>query len=288
MSQSYAMSVVFRIEPFVYKTVLLRGAGHAFQFLDALISYRSPEFARSHVKALCIRPSIPLSLTLQLLTMCSGLESLALWILPQTDTANLINVITSLPLTFLSVNLRSILPPGHSKPVLQNHPAFVNLTHLDVVNHWVLWTTSLGIEHLPLLTHVAFRFWSRGSVHAALSTILRQSPKLQVLVLLADSMVIPGARQYLEKQDIQDIRVVVLKHAKDADEWKLMERDSVGMWQRAECIVRWRRLNRGWWMIDRSVDGSELNYFVTAGPFDFPLECSSGSAEAPSQSTLRR
>ncbi|KAH0834224.1 hypothetical protein J3R83DRAFT_11538 [Lanmaoa asiatica] len=243
------------IEPFVYKTVLLRGAGHAVRFLGALTNYRSPEFAKSHVKALCIRPSIPLSLTIQLLTACSGLESLALWILPQTDTADLIDLISSLPLTFLSLNIRSILPPSHPKSVLRNHPAFVNITHLDIVNHWVLWTSSLGIEHLPFLTHMAFRFWSRGSVNTALSTILQQSPKLRVLVLLADYVVIPEAREYLEKQGIRDIRVVVLKHTRDADEWELMERDSVSMWQRAECIVRWRRFNR-------------------AGPFDFPPDFS--------------
>ena len=56
----------------------------------------------------------------------------------------------------------------------------------------MLWTSTHGVEHLPLLTHVAFRFWSRGSVNAALSTILRESPKLRVFILLADSKVIPG------------------------------------------------------------------------------------------------
>lgn len=238
-----------RIEPFVYGTVVLRGPGHAVEFLGALVNYRPPEFAQSHVKALCIRPSIPFSIVIRLLNTCSGLESLALWTPPHTDTADLINLLSSLPLTFLSINLVSIQLPSFPKPILQNHPAFVNLTHLDIVNNWVLWTSSLGIELLPRLTHVSFRFWSRGSVNGALSTILEQSPKLQVLVLLANSVVIPGAREYLDKQGVHDIRVVVLQHSRDADEWELMERESMTTWERAEYIVRWRRRNRGECMI---------------------------------------
>ncbi|KAF8555467.1 hypothetical protein OG21DRAFT_892931 [Imleria badia] len=239
------------VEPFVYKTVLLRGEKHAVQFLGALVNDRPPEFAQSHVKALCIRPSIPPRLTIQLLTTCSGLESLALWIPPQTDTADLVNLLSSLPLTFLSLNLASIKPSTYWQPALRNHPVFVNLTHLDIVDHWMLWTSTHGIEYLPLLTHVSFRFWSRGSVSAALLTILRESSNLEVLVLLANSVVIPGTREYLEKQGVRDIRVVVLKHDRDADEWESMQRDAMTMWQRAEYIVGWRRRNR-------------------AGPFDFP------------------
>jgi hypothetical protein len=240
-----SMSTIFRIEPFVYKTVLLRGPEHAAQFLGALTNHRPPAFAQSHVKALCIRPTIPLGLTIQLLTTCSGLESLALWIHPQSDTAVLVNLLSSLPLTFLSLVLASIQPTSYRNSVLRNHHIFINITHLDIVDHWMLWTSTHGIEHLPLLTHVAFRFWSRGSVNAALSTILRESPKLRVLILLANSTVIPGTREYLEKQGIRDIRVVVLQHARDADEWESMKRDSVTMWQRADMIVRWRQCNRG-------------------------------------------
>ena len=280
-----SISTVFRIEPFVYKTVLLRGPEHAAQFLGALINDRPPEFAQSYVKALCIRPSIPLGLTIQLLTTCSGLESLALWIPPQSDTADLINLLSSLPLTSLSLVLASIQPTSYRNPVLQNHPVFVNITHLDIVDHWMLWTSTHGIENLPLLTHVAFRFWSRGSVSAALSTILRESPKLRVLILLADSKVLPGTRVYLYEQGIRDIRVVVLQHARDADEWESMERDSVTMWQRADMIVRWRRCNRGLCMVCGRV---KTERFVTAGPFDFPPGFSFGSVEAPSEHTPYR
>ena len=272
-----SIPAVFRIEPFVYKTVVLRGPGHAVQFLGALTNDRPPEFAQSHVKALCICPSIPLGLTIQLLTTCSGLESLALWIRirPQSDTPDLINLLSPLPLASLSLILHSIQPTSYwNPPVLQNHAVFINLTHLDIVDHLVLWTSTLGIEHMPLLTHVAFRFWSRGSVNAALSVILRESPKLQVLVLLTNSVVIHGAREYLEKQGVRDVRVVVLQHARDADEWELMERDSVTMWQRADIIVRWRRRNRGWCSVCGRVGAQR---FATAGPFDFPPGFSFGS-----------
>ncbi|KAG6377944.1 hypothetical protein JVT61DRAFT_14737 [Boletus reticuloceps] len=255
------------IEPFVYNIVFLRVPKHAFDFLGALMNHRSPGFVQSHVKALCIFPSIPLRVTIQLLATCSGLESLALWILPQSDNADLINVLSSLPLTFLSLNLASILPPSYWKLGLQNHPVFINLTHLDIVNNWVLWTSSLGIQHLPFLTHVAFRFWSRGSVNGALSKILQESHKLEALVLLANSVAIPGAREYLEKQNVRDIRVVVLQHARDTDEWELMRKGAISMWQRADVIVRWRRRYR-------------------AGPFDFPPGFSFGCAEDVSRYTL--
>lgn len=240
------LAAVFRIEPFAYKTVILRGPGHAARFLGALANNRPPEFAQLYVKALCIPPSIPLRPILQLLAVCSGLESLALWIPVQADTADLINLISSLPLTFLSLNIRCILPLNSPNLDIQNHPALVNITHLDIVNQWVLWKSSLGIEHLPLLTHLALRSWSRGSIDTALLTILRESPKLRVLILLADSLVIHRARKYLEEQGVRDIRMVVLRHARDVDEWELMKRDSLTMWQRADIIVEWRRRNRGW------------------------------------------
>ncbi|KIK92011.1 hypothetical protein PAXRUDRAFT_830371 [Paxillus rubicundulus Ve08.2h10] len=224
------------LETFVYKTVVLRCPGHAFQFLYTLAK-RPPQFAHSHIKALCIRPQIPLSVTTQLLTLCSGLETLALWTHSQPENpTDITNLLSSTPLTSLSINLHTITtnPTYYPPPALQHHPVFVNLTHLDIVNPWVVWTTSLGIEHLPRLTHLAFRFWSRGSVNAALSRILRESPRLDC-------------------EDIRDIRVVVIQHTRDADEWKTIERDAEGMWQRAERVVRWRRLTK-------------------AGPFDFPSD----------------
>ena len=99
-------------------------------------------FAQLHVKALCIRPSILLRLTIQLLTACPGLESLAPWIPPQSSTADLVNLLSPLPLTFLSLNITSMVLPSYPKPGLQDHPAFINLTHLDSINNWVLWTQS--------------------------------------------------------------------------------------------------------------------------------------------------
>ena len=73
-----SISAAFRIEPFACKTALLREPEHVAQFLDALINDRPPDFAQSHVKVLCSHPSIPLRLTIQLLTTCSELESLTL------------------------------------------------------------------------------------------------------------------------------------------------------------------------------------------------------------------
>ncbi|KAF9234560.1 hypothetical protein BU15DRAFT_52498 [Melanogaster broomeanus] len=257
------------MEAFMYKTVVLRGAGHAFLFLYALAN-RSPEFAKTRVKALCIRPQIPYSLIIQLLTLCSGLESLALWISSTRHAASdseLTNLLSTLPLKFLSLDIMAVISPSHPKPDLQNHPAFIHLTHLDIVNHWVLWTSSLGIEHLPRLTHVAFRFWCRGNVNTALSLILKESPRLRVLILLADSVVLPGARRYLEKEGIRDERVVVMEHTRDADEWEAMERDSEGIWQRAESVVRWRMLTRGRCQLGRGVISS---FIAAAGPFDIP------------------
>ncbi|KIJ10216.1 hypothetical protein PAXINDRAFT_172215, partial [Paxillus involutus ATCC 200175] len=116
------------IEVFVYKTVVLRGSGHAFQFLYTL-SNRAPSFAHTHVKALCIRPQIPLDLTTQLLSLCSGLETLALWTHSQPENlAEITNILSSLPLTSLSINLHAITPTRkltcYPRPALQDHPAF--------------------------------------------------------------------------------------------------------------------------------------------------------------------
>ena len=81
---------------------------------------------------------------------------------PQIHTADLVGLLSALP---LSLNLTSIKPFAYWQPPLKNYPVFVNLTHLDIMDHQcMLWTSIHGIECLPFLTHVSFRFWSRGSV----------------------------------------------------------------------------------------------------------------------------
>lgn len=243
---SYAVqersNVYLRIERFVYKTVVLRNPKQAYLFLEAL-SRRPPEFPSLHVKSLCLQPLLPHGVCNKLLRICTGLESLALWVPSHSGTtAELITLLSSLPLTFLSINLTAVLSPKHPKPLLQNHPVFARITHLDVVNNWALWISSLGAESLPCLTHIAFRFWARGSID---TRILKESAKLKVMILFSDAMVIPSARRHLEKEGICDVRVVVMEHTRDADEWEIMKRDGETLWQRAERIVNWRKRTNG-------------------------------------------
>ena len=47
-------------------------------------------------------------------------------------------------LTFLSLVLTvtPIRPTSYRKLVLHNYPVFANLTHLDIVDHWMLWIST--------------------------------------------------------------------------------------------------------------------------------------------------
>ncbi|KAH7911843.1 hypothetical protein BJ138DRAFT_1112833 [Hygrophoropsis aurantiaca] len=229
------------LEPFIYGTVVLRGKGQTFRFLNALYS-RPPSFAHQRVKSVCLRQSIPLDLAGKVLSLCTGITNLALWITPQAEGPSLLlPLLEALPLTSVSLNLPSVMGPADSREPLSNQPLFSRLERLDLVNHWALWTSSLGIERLQRLTHTSFRFWARGNVGSALKLILREARSLEVLVLLSDRIIYPEGKTYLEKEDIRDARVVVMMHRGDAEQWIALERGEEGIWERATSVVRWRK-----------------------------------------------
>ncbi|KAH7882593.1 hypothetical protein F5I97DRAFT_1983207 [Phlebopus sp. FC_14] len=278
-----ARRVKIWVEGYVYKTIVLRDASHADRFLSAL-SFRPSSFASTRIKALCICPRIPGPLAHRLLTLCTGIRSLALWLpahaqlgTPSGDptttaTQSLLQLISSLPLTSLStsIDLMSLLSaptgthaPGTVTASLNPHhlsslnqapanltppraifPTVARLTHLDIVTHWALWTSSFGIEHLPHLTHLAFRSWARGDISAALGKILGGSRSLEVLVLIVDGVVFASARGvYLEKNGVRDGRVVVMR--REGEEWEMWGEREIeekgGMWACAEGVVQWRK-----------------------------------------------
>ncbi|KAH7922263.1 hypothetical protein BV22DRAFT_1037651 [Leucogyrophana mollusca] len=237
----------------MYGTIVLRGGCHTLRFLNALYS-RPPSFAQQRVTSVCIRHSIPLDIAAKLISYCTGITNLALWVTPRADAPTLLApLLEALPLISLSLNLTSVLGPADSRVSLSSHPLFSRLKRLDLVNHWALWTSSLGIESLPRLTHVSFRFWARGNVGTALKVILKEAMSLEVLVLLADRVIYPEGRTYLEREGIKDVRVVILMHGNDVDQWVALERGEEAIWERATRVVKWRRR-------------------MSAGAFDFPPE----------------
>ncbi|EIW75032.1 hypothetical protein CONPUDRAFT_85699 [Coniophora puteana RWD-64-598 SS2] len=253
-----------RLETHLYSTIVLRHAGHTARFLACLhqrTQYRA--FAASRIASLCISQRVPLSLAQHVLSLCTGTSNVALWVAPNTDAPKVLEpLLDKMPLRRMSVNLSTLLVhPGASggggeggtavgdeggaevkRPYgLATHPLFARLSHLDIVNHWALWTSTLGLERLPNLTHVSFRFWARGNVGAALRLLLGECERLEVLVLLSDKVVVPMAQKYLESEGVCDPRVVVMLYTSDAESWEELQRGGMGAWEKAERIVRWRR-----------------------------------------------
>ncbi|KAH7882542.1 hypothetical protein F5I97DRAFT_266336 [Phlebopus sp. FC_14] len=233
----------------MYRKIVLHDPHQAQKFLDALSQFRSHLFAENRIKSLYIFPEICNRVAHEALTVCTGLQNVSIRSTPPfSDPGGLLHLLSSLPLTSLSINLTALItrtrPP---KPtLLLSDTMFTQLTHLEVLGSRSLELSSFGIEHLPRLTHLACQFLRTTDFAVTLCHILDKSPRLEVLVLLAGAYVFRRCKMHMEKDGtIRDIRVVMrpltFRNWDKAEE----EFEGEGTWEVAERIVRWRRDTRG-------------------------------------------
>lgn len=223
----------------LYGVVVLDRPAVALKFIQALDT-RPAEFFIHHVKSLCLARGISVKQALRILSTCTGLIRLACWTIPNSyASATLLPAISKLGLRQLSLNQKAI--PGLENPTFYSYdlniPSFRDITHLDIVNHWALWSTSV-FDSLPRLTHVGFRFWSSRTVAMALRNILSRCALLKVLALLTPDGIAPAAVHFLQHEGLVDPRLVVMSYSRDIQYWEGLERGEPDLWAQAEKIAQ--------------------------------------------------
>jgi len=230
----------------MYNTVILTSETLACRFVDSL-RFR-PAFASTKVRSLCLDGTVQLATATEIVRLCSGVKDLALWILPRGDTPivpdlqNLLDALNLLPLSRLSIHLSTIFRRTAS-PFLPSIPLFSKITHLELLDGWVLWSSATGIQCLAQITHLSLRLVSiHHTAPALLQQILTNCVHLQVLALrVTNGVQVRDVDKWLvENEDLDDPRIIVTTKTPH-DTWDNGMSDGMGPWKYAEYIMKHRK-----------------------------------------------
>ncbi|KAI6140882.1 hypothetical protein BKA82DRAFT_30918 [Pisolithus tinctorius] len=196
-----------RMERILYKKVVLTGEAQALSFLSSLRP--RPEFASGSVYVLRIGPAVQLHTAIEILRLCQGLTDLILQTVPSAPGHShcLIDALNTLPLRSLSLHLSLVFEntPSFS---LQSVGFFCELTHLEIKEGWVLWGSTIGLERLNHLTHLALRLSTQRTKAALIKCLLTDCPKLEVLVLWSTEAS-DKVQAFMGDWEISDERIVL-------------------------------------------------------------------------------
>ncbi|KAG2105172.1 hypothetical protein BD769DRAFT_1393331 [Suillus cothurnatus] len=181
------------------------------------VSRRHCDFARGAVQSLCIEGDILPSTAAEILSLCSGITNLALWIAPsdfKNGTTNpLLQPLNDLPLMSLSLSISLIFRDTHLVS-LSAFKAFGTLTHLEILNGWVLWNSTRTKPKL-----VAF---------------LLTLSHLRVIVFHI-SEDIDAVQTFLESNFLNDSRIVLVSQKPTA--WDEFGGGDMFLWKAADQVV---------------------------------------------------
>ncbi|KAG1872520.1 uncharacterized protein F5891DRAFT_947961, partial [Suillus fuscotomentosus] len=228
-----------RIEGLMYRTVVLASEARACLFVDSLRS--RPVFASVNVKSLCIRGMVQLATAVEVIQLCSGIVDLALWILPEGDhdmLDHLLDALNKLPLSRLSIHLSTVFRRT-DMPFLPSISLFSKVTHLDLLEGWVLWGSPIGIHCLTQLTHISLRLFTDRTAPALLQMILADCIHLKVLVLRVTEEV-GRVEKWLQEHDGLDDHRIVVTAKSSRDTWNCKTSDGMSLWQYGDYIAKCR------------------------------------------------
>lgn len=216
----------------MYRTVVLASEARACLFVDSLRS--RPVFASVNVKSLCIRGMVQLTTAVEVIQLCSGIVDLALWILPEGDhdmLDHLLDALNKLPLSRLSIHLSTVFRRT-DMPFLPSISLFSKVTHLDLLEGWVLWGSPIGIHCLTQLTHISLRLFTDR-------IILADCIHLKVLVLRVTEEV-GRVEKWLQEHDGLDDHCIVVTAKSSRDTWNCRTSDGMSLWQYGDYIAKGR------------------------------------------------
>lgn len=179
-----------RIEPFLYKTLSLKGSDHPllkceFDFLDALTHQNDRGQRRSaYVRAMSVCVSVPLPNLVAAIDICPNVTKLALW--HRDIPSKTLETLCQRPLQLLStwLEILELCSPYYQSV---DAPWLASLTHMHVMvleGRWRRWRFDL----LPSLTHLAMDCNPYDLPDSAyFSKILSTCEHLSALALITDS-----------------------------------------------------------------------------------------------------
>jgi len=222
----------------LYRKVVISDEITANRFLSSM-RLRSLNHSEGVVQSLCIKGDVLLSTAADILSLCGSTQNLALWITPSDldgEPNPLLHPLNVLPLKSLSLSISHIF--NHTPLIsLSTVPVFSKLTHLEILNDWVMWSSMVGLEHLQQLTHLCLHVHTKRTKPTLVMSLLRNLP-LQVLVFRA-SEDLKTVQSFLECTDLIDPCIVLVDHALvDLDDFR--NGDIISLWQNAEQIIEQR------------------------------------------------
>ena len=138
-----------RTEPILYEKVMLGSESEARRFMTCLCQRQSPHsFAQAAVKRLCMFGNMTPTIALEILEHCTGITTLAIWIQSAfADSAQMQEYVDALPFSMeLSLNMSSIF--CLTTPSFAMLDIAQRITHLEILDGWILWTSTVGIEEM--------------------------------------------------------------------------------------------------------------------------------------------
>ncbi|KAJ6508725.1 hypothetical protein C8R45DRAFT_968471 [Mycena sanguinolenta] len=224
-----ARRVQYWIDLVSYEMVTIVNQAEAQKLLE-LVNRKSQNFFAHAVKALCIAYYVSADDASRILSVCTNLQQLACWV-PWENSADLPQIISSLPLTQLSIEL------GHFLSISLSQSTWcLDLTHLEL--RW--WSTSPrtspNLGELPNLTHVSLS----GTRWSEAQSVCQTCASLQLLLILSIS------RWEAEEEYAFDARIVVapshFSGPNVLETWKdVVFRRPESMWAYAEDIILQRK-----------------------------------------------
>ena len=236
-----------RTEQILYETVTLVNEREAQCFVTCIRQRKSPHsLTKAPVRRLCMIGTIMSTIALEILEHCTGITSLAIWIESAwANSARMQECVDALSsLTELSLTMSSMF--------FSTTPSFATLdlahriTHLEIRDGWVLWTSSVGIEEMTWLTHLALKLHLGHSCTQHIQRILHRCSALKAVLLKTHDCSQSEANAWLETHSIQDIRIIWTEDS-TWNHWDIigLDEEVCNIWDYADEIVAWRRQNDG-------------------------------------------
>ncbi|KAF8903847.1 hypothetical protein CPB85DRAFT_1009742 [Mucidula mucida] len=225
------------IQPLIYELVSL-GSQDVDLFMRTMGSIPSSFFA-ANVKKLCLTISVEPLVGTQILSTCTGLDSLALWVDFWSSDSHISvpPLLAYLPLRNLSVPLKCF--HELSSDVLCRSTLLQNLVRLDLI-HWDgdEFAALPDLSSTPNLTElgVIVHFHITKSYLLSLSS---QCPTLRVMSVLVDEGL------GIEHVPTEDPRIVFLPYPNMVPDWEASVRGFESTWTAARQVVaeRLREIN---------------------------------------------
>ena len=237
-----------RLKKLFYYNVVLTSDTKALSFISTL---RTEELVRAAVKALHLESSVSVESCTRILQLCEGLEELSLHVLvfPRHAITSsfdspakplLPHLYKFYKLRSLTINLSTIFV-GDEAVYLPRVPLFERITHLHIINAWVLWCRSTGLESLANLTHLSLHI-STLHVHVHHLRTLLRSDRLQVLVLWRrEPETYNHVQCCLSSIHIRDARIVIMNNAL----FREYTHEEHAFWDYVGAMVSWRKASMG-------------------------------------------